>query len=324
MDSNLSSKVVDKYVCKYCDYNTSRYTDYVKHLTTDKHKKRETDSEMVVNDSNLSSKVAHYECKCGKKYKYDSGYYRHKKKCTVINTILHSSYTDADSDTDSDKNTNNSNEIFELKEFMKYLMKENSELKNMMIEQQNIVLEIAKNGTTNTNNSHNNTNSHNKAFNLQFFLNETCKDAMNISEFVESIQFQLSDLERVGEIGYVEGISNIIVNNLNKLDITKRPVHCTDKKRETMYIKDENIWEKDEQQKKLRKFIKKVADKNARLLPKFTEKYPDYKNYYSTDSDKYSKIIVESMGGSGNNDLEKEDKIIRNIAKNVVVEKDSG
>ena len=201
-------------------------------------------------------------------------------------------------------------------------MKENSELKNMMIEQQNIVLEIAKNGTINTNNSHNNTNSHNKAFNLQFFLNETCKDAMNISEFVESIQFQLSDLERVGEIGYVEGISNIIVKNLNKLDITKRPVHCTDKKRETMYIKDENKWEKDEEQKKLRKMIKKVADKNARLLSKFTEKYPDYKNYYSTDSDKYSKIIVESMGGSGNNDLEKEDKIIRNIAKNVVVEKE--
>ena len=320
MDSKLSSKCVDTYVCKCCHYNTCRYTDYVKHLTTDKHQKRETDSEMVVNDSNLSSKVAHYECKCGKIYKYDSGYYRHKKKCTVINTILHSSYTDADSDTDSDKNTNNSNEIFELKEFMKYLMKENSELKNMMIEQQNIVLEIAKNGTTN--NSHNNTNSHNKAFNLQFFLNETCKDAMNISEFVESIQFQLSDLERVGEIGYVEGISNIIVKNLNKLDITKRPVHCTDKKRETMYIKDENKWEKDEEQKKLRKMIKKVADKNARLLPKFTEKYPDYKNYYSTDSDKYSKIIVESMGGSGNNDLEKEDKIIRNIAKNVTVEKD--
>jgi hypothetical protein len=145
---------------------------------------------------------------------------------------------------------------------------------------------------------------------------------MNISEFVESIQFQLSDLERLGEIGYVEGISNIIVKNLNKLDITKRPVHCTDKKRETMYIKDENKWEKDEEQKKLRKMIKKVADKNARLLSKFTEKYPDYKNYYSTDSDKYSKIIVESMGGSGNNDLEKEDKIIRNIAKNVVVEKE--
>ena len=329
MDSKLSSKVVAKYVCKHCDYDTCRYTDYVKHLSTDKHKKREIDSEMLVNDSDLSSKVAHYECKCGKIYKYDSGYYRHKKKCTLINTIVHSSYTDADSDndSDSDKNTNHSNEIFELKEFMKYLMKENSELKNMMIEQQNIVLEMAKNGTTNTNtnNSHNNTtntNSHNKAFNLQFFLNETCKDAMNISEFVDSIQFQLSDLERVGEIGYVEGISNIIVKNLNKLDITKRPVHCTDKKRETMYIKDENIWEKDEEQKKLRKLIKKVADQNARLIPKFTEKYPGYKNYHSKDSDKYSKIIVESMGGSGNNDLEKEDKILRNIAKNVVVEKD--
>ena len=323
MDSKLSSKVVDKYVCLCCDYYTSRNSDYIKHLSTDKHKKRVNDSEMVVNDSNLSSKVAHYECKCGKIYKYDSGYYRHKKKCSLVNTVIHSSDTDTDSDSDSEsaKKLHQKLQIYDL---VKYLMKENSELKNMMLEQQNLVLEMAKNGTTNTNNSNNttNTNSHNKAFNLQFFLNETCKDAMNISEFVESIQFQLSDLERVGEIGYVEGISNIIVKNLNKLDITKRPVHCTDKKRETMYIKDENIWEKDEEQKKLRKLIKKVADKNARLLPKFTEKYPDYKNYYSKDSDKYSKIIVESMGGSGNNDLEKEDKIIHNIAKNVVVEKD--
>ena len=323
MDSKLSSKVVAKYACKHCHYATSRYTDYEKHLSTDKHKKRELDSEMVVNDSDLSSKVAHYECKCGKIYKYDSGYYRHKKKCTVINTIVHSSYTDADSDTDSDsdKKLHQKLEIFEMKEFMKYLMKENSELKNMMLEQQNLVLEMAKNGTTNNSHNNNNTNSHNKAFNLQFFLNETCKDAMNISEFVESIQFQLSDLERVGEIGYVEGISNIIVKNLNKLDITKRPVHCTDKKRETMYIKDENIWEKDEEQKKMHKMIKKVADKNARLLPKFTEKYPDYKNYHSKNSDKYSKIIVESMGGSGDNDYEKEEKIIKNIAKNIMVEK---
>ena len=302
-----------KFYCVHCDIKCCKHSDWTRHVNTIKHNHR-------VNGTNMENaempKNAELICVCGKKFFTKSGLWKHKKTCK------NEDISDTEGENVVISNTHNSNEIFELKEFMKYLMKENSELKNMMIEQQNIVLEIAKNGTTNTNNSHNNTNSHNKAFNLQFFLNETCKDAMNISEFVESIQFQLSDLERLGEIGYVEGISNIIVKNLNKLDITKRPVHCTDKKRETMYVKDENKWEKDEEQKKLRKMIKKVADKNARLLSKFTEKYPDYKNYYSTDSDKYSKIIVESMGGSGNNDLEKEDKIIRNIAKNVVVEKE--
>ena len=310
---DITSKNVHKYCCDICDFKCCKLGDYKRHTLTSKHTKL-----TIANELGDTKSIKHqYICNnCNKHYDSRNGLWKHKKTCK------NADISDTEGENVVISNTHNSNEIFELKEFMKYLMKENSELKNMMIEQQNIVLEIAKNGTTNTNNSHNNTNSHNKAFNLQFFLNETCKDAMNISEFVESIQFQLSDLERLGEIGYVEGISNIIVKNLNKLDITKRPVHCTDKKRETMYVKDENKWEKDEEQKKLRKMIKKVADKNARLLSKFTEKYPDYKNYYSTDSDKYSKIIVESMGGSGNNDLEKEDKIIRNIAKNVVVEKE--
>jgi len=198
---------------------------------------------------------------------------------------------------------------------MKYLMKENSEMKN-------IILEVVKIGThTNNTNITNNNNSHNKAFNLNFFLNETCKDAMNIMDFVESIKLQVSDLESVGELGYIEGISNIIVKNLNALDVTQRPVHCTDKKRETIYIKDDNKWEKDEEQKKMHKMIKKVADKNARLLPKFTEKYPDYKNYHSKTSDIYSKIIIEAMGGSGDNDYEKEEKIIKKIAREILVEK---
>ena len=203
------------------------------------------------------------------------------------------------------------------------LIREQGNIKQMMIEQQskiieqqNIVLEIAKNGTHNTV-----TNSHNKSFNLNFFLNETCKDAMNIMDFVESIKLQLSDLEKVGEIGYVEGISNIIVKNLNELDVTQRPVHCTDKKRETMYIKDEDKWEKDEENSKIRRAIKRVASKNQRLIPKFKEEHPDCMKYHSKYSDQYNKLIVESMGGSGDNDLEKEEKIIRNISRNLIVDK---
>jgi hypothetical protein len=207
------------------------------------------------------------------------------------------------------------NELDELKGFMNYLMKENSEMKTMM-------MEVIKNGTTQ--NSHNNTtNSHNKAFNLNFFLNETCKDAMNITEFVDSIKLQLSDLERVGELGYVEGISNIIVKNLKNLDVTQRPVHCTDKKRETMYIKDEDTWEKDEERKKMHKLVRKVADKNARMLPKFKEAHPDCLKSASRYSDQYNKIIMEAMGGRGDDDFEKEEKIIKRVSKEVIVEKDT-
>jgi hypothetical protein len=190
----------------------------------------------------------------------------------------------------------------------------------MILEQQNVVLEIAKNGTHNTTTTH--TNSHNKAFNLNFFLNETCKDAMNIMDFVDSIKLQLSDLENVGKLGYVEGISNIIVKNLKELDVTKRPVHCTDKKREVLYIKDEDKWEKeDEDKQKMHKVIRKVACKNQRLIPKFKEEHPDCGKYNSKFSDQYNKIIVESMGGPGDNDLEKEDKIIQKISREVIVEK---
>ena len=204
------------------------------------------------------------------------------------------------------------------------LIKESTEFKNIIIAQnistQNMMMEVIKSGTHNTNITH--TNSHNKAFNLNFFLNETCKDAMNIMDFVDSIKLQLSDLEKVGEIGYVDGISNIIVKNLKELDVTKRPVHCTDKKREIMYIKDDNKWEKDEEKKKLHKLVRKVACKNQNLIHKFKEEHPDYNKYHSKFSDQYNKIIVESMGGPGDNDFEKEEKIIKNISKEVFVEKE--
>jgi len=175
---------------------------------------------------------------------------------------------------------------------------------------------VLENGTVN--NSHNTTNSHNKAFNLQFFLNETCKNAMNINDFVDSIKLQLSDLIEVGELGYVEGISKIIVNNLNNLDETERPIHCTDKKRETFYVKDENQWEKEDMNKsKIKLAVKKVANKNIRLLPQFREKYPDYGNSYSKTSDIYNKMVIEAMSC----DIEKDEKIIKNISKATTIQK---
>jgi len=145
---------------------------------------------------------------------------------------------------------------------------------------------------------------------------------MNIMDFVDSIKLQLTDLERFGEVGYVEGLSNIITTNLKALDVTQRPVHCTDRKRETIYIKDENKWEKEDDNKsKLRTAIKRVSNKSIKLLPQYREKYPGCQYADSKFSDKYNKTVVEAMGGKGNNDVEKEDKIIHNISKNIVIEK---
>jgi hypothetical protein len=155
------------------------------------------------------------------------------------------------------------------------------------------------------------------------FLNETCKNAMNISDFADSIKLQLSDLESVGELGYVNGISNIIIKNLKELDITQRPIHCTDAKREILYIKNRDRWEKEGEQKEIiMKFVNNVANKNIRMLNEFKKKYPDCCKYESKYSDYYSKLIIEAMGGSGGTDAEKNEKIVKKITKEVTIDKD--
>jgi hypothetical protein len=208
--------------------------------------------------------------------------------------------------------------VLEVVKQNKELAEQNNEAQKQNQDLINKLYEICKTGTHNT--TH--TNSHNKSFNLQFFLNETCKNAMNITDFVDSIQLQLSDLEKVGEIGYIEGISSIIIKNLNALDVTERPIHCTDKKRETMYIKDEDKWEKeDEKYVKMHKMVKKVANKNINLITEFQKLHPEYRKCSSRVSDQYNKIVIESMGGKGDNDYEKEEKIIKRVAKEVFVDK---
>jgi hypothetical protein len=291
-ETNLVPKGSVNFVCHKCDYTTSRKSQFERHLSTDKHLS-------VTNETNVKQKGSkRFKCFCGMDFGSRTTIWRHKKKCIK----------EPESESESEEEEQN---VTADKELIMMLVKQNSEL-----------LEVLKNGTNNTNNSHNTTNnSHNKTFNLQFFLNETCKDAMNIMDFVDSIKLQLSDLERVGEIGYVEGISNIITTNLKALDVTQRPVHCTDKKREVVYIKDENKWEKDDDQKKIRKVIKRVASKNQRLILKFQELHPDCGKASSRFSDQFNKIIVESMGGSGDNDIEKENKIIRNISKVSIIDK---
>ncbi len=299
-----SPKISTKFVCDICNYRCGKQSEYNKHLLTAKHKN--------LQNPTCGNNINTYICTCGKSYKHSSTLYAHKKKCQTEPT------------THTEENTViGANEISE-KDLIMLIVKQNTELIKENNEFKNMMMDVIKNGTnSNSHNTISNNNSHNKAFNLQFFLNETCKDAMNITDFVESIKLQLSDLENVAEVGYVEGISNIIVKNLKKLDVTQRPVHCTDKKRETMYVKDENTWEKDEENKKMHRVVKKVTDKNARLILKYKELHPDCMTYHSRYSDQYNKIIVESMGGSGDNMFEKEEKIIARVSKNVTVDKET-
>jgi len=298
----------DKYYsCDFCDFKTCKKTNFDLHLQTQKHIRNSS----ATFSNNLATEKMIKCDKCEKIYNDRTGLWRHKKICN------------SEQKTENEKNEKNENIDFENvvtdKELIVMLIKQNSELMKETTDFKSIMMEVIKNGTHNTT-TH--TNSHNKAFNLNFFLNETCKDAMNIMDFVDSIKLQLSDLENVGKIGYVEGISNIIVKNLKELDVNKRPVHCTDKKRETMYIKHDDKWEKDEERLKLHKVVRKVACKNQNLIPKFKEAHPEYNKYHSKVSDQYNKIIVESMGGPGDNDFEKEEKIIQNISKQVFIEKE--
>ena len=285
-----------KFFCQKCHYNTCRKSQFNRHVLTLKHKN--TDKILTNTDitepKNTDTENA-FICKCGKQYKHRQSLFNHKKKCPILNIDIE--YKD-----------DNINE----KELILTLLQQNNQLQNHIIElcKEKSITNII------------NTNTNNNTFNLNVFLNETCKDAMNITDFVNSIKLQLSDLENVGKLGYIEGISNIILNKLNALDITERPVHCTDKKRETMYIKDEDKWEKEDEKKaKLHKMIRKVANKNIDLISDFKALYPDWKKSTSKVSDQFNKIIIESMGGPGDNEYENEKKIIKKIAKEVYIDK---
>ncbi len=301
-------KNLPRFFCEKCDFKCYMKVDWLRHTSTPKHSTCSGG-----NGSEIKKLKKTYFCDCGKSFATNSGLWKHKKICLENTCEVEKSEVEK-----SDKIQVYNNELTEQELIDKELT--DKELIMMLIKQNSELLEVLKHGTTNISN---NTNSNNKTFNLQFFLNETCKDAMNIMDFVDSIKLQLSDLENVGKLGYVEGISNIITTNLKALDITQRPIHCTDKKRETIYIKDENKWEKeDETKKKLRKVVKRVTTKNQMLIQKFREAYPDYRKASSKYSDQYNKIIIESMGGAGDNDAEKEDKIIRKITNVTTIDKE--
>jgi len=295
VDNEYLVKTSNIFTCNICNYSTCRKYNLELHNESIKHK---TNILATNDDNNLVKVSKNYSCEnCNKNFGDRSGLWRHKKKCNSP-------------DNKSEK-IDDTKMICD-KELIMTLIKQNAEL-----------LEIIKNGTNNNSHTNSHNHSNNKTFNLQFFLNETCKNAMNISEFIENISLQLSDLESIGKLGYVEGVSNIIIKNLNALDVDKRPLHCTDKKREVVYVKDEDEWQKEEEDKKrIRQVISNVVSKNMKLLPEYQNKYPECMNPESKKSDEYNKIIMETMGGGMDVVDKNKEKIIKKVTKEVIVEKD--
>jgi len=297
---------IPKFCCEFCDIKTGNKKDFNKHLLTAKHKK----NEYLTNIEHISPKnpIIHICKKCDKIYKSRVGLWYHEKKCDTKNNIL----------INEDKIEDLNQEI--TPSMILNVIQQNQEFKDLLLEQNKIIIEMSKNSQIN--NTVNNNNSHNKTFNLQVFLNETCKDAMNIMDFVDSIKIQLSDIESIGELGYVNGMSKLIIKHLNALDENMRPVHCSDPKRDSLYVKDKNVWEKeDPENKKIKKAIKYISNKNICALPEWKAKYPDCVYSHSNKSDQYNHIVLEAMGGSGDNDAEKADKIVKKIAKVVIIDK---
>ena len=301
MDIKKIPKIPKFYECINCNIKTCNKKDYSKHLSSTKHLKTEKGYEKIQENSLFS-------CECGNNYKHSSGLWRHKKICKESNIIIENTIIDT-----------SFNEIKVLTNLVLELVKNNTELQKQNQDFQQKMFELCKNTNNNTNTTIN-TNSHNnnKTFNLQVFLNEECKDAMNMSEFINSIQVQLSDLENIGNQGYIEGVSNIIINHLNKTEMFKRPVHCSDAKRETLYVKEENKWEKEgPENNKMKRAVLGLEKKNFLMLNQWKEKYPKCMDSESIQSETYMKMISKLMNGDEDNI----NKVIKKVAKEVVIEK---
>jgi hypothetical protein len=304
MATDLVPKSSHIFECKICDYITDRKSQYSRHILTAKHKLA-TNINKKCQDNNIF-----YDCECGKKYKDRTGLWRHKKKYCQQNEFIHH-----DTNSIFKQEEIKIDEEFKITPKMFYdLLKQNNELQKNLIE-------LASKPTIGNNN---NVNSNNKTFNLQVFLNETCKDALNINDFINQITLTISDLEETGKLGYAEGISKVFIKNLKDIDLTRRPIHCSDSKREILYIKNEDQWSKEDDQKTtIKNAIKHVANKNIKKITEWQKKNPNYADPDSKQNDKYMQIVLNSMSGSSKEESEKNyEKIVKNISKEVVIQKD--
>ena len=308
-------KNATRFICFFCDYNSSNKYNYDKHVMTPKHLKNcklltNVDTDVDKNQKKVGKNAEKkYECECGKKYNHRQSLSLHKKTngCSADKPIVEEKSEHEIVDKIETKQEN---------ELVLLLLKENQEFKQMLLEQNKQLIELTNKSTGTTINNNNCTN--NNHFNLNLFLNEKCKDAMNIMDFVDSLKLTLQDLEKTAELGYVKGITNIIVNGLNQLDVHKRPIHCSDIKRETLYVKDNNSWEKENEDKtKITRAIKHISIRNAKQIGDWTKENNGYNDSANKKSDKYLKMVIEANGG----EPEEINKIISNVSSKVTIDK---
>ena len=301
MANEKSSLVKNINYCEICNYNTCSKKDFGKHLLTLKHKRLKNANEVLIkNQGNPSLFV----CSCGKEYKHQSSLCKHKKTCDCgIKQV------------DTSKDMISNNDIIKI--FLEQ-SKENKDLKDLLIEQNKLMMEMMK--TQSLASVTNNNNTTNNNFNINLFLNEKCNYALYLMYFVNQIKGNIKDLETIGIMGFVEGISKIFIRELKSLSVYERPIHCTDVKREKLYVKDEDKWEKEEDGKpKIVKAIKYITHHNIKALPQWQKENPLYSDSRSKDNDRHNQIIIEIMS-----DEDKlYHKIISNVSKNVLIDKES-
>jgi hypothetical protein len=319
MSIDKTQKNVEKYVCVNCEFITSNKFDYSRHIKTTKHILRVSAMQHDIKSTACEKKTHNHICSvCNAEYKDPSGLWRHKKKCDIIPPKQ------------PDQPLKTSTEDMQLNIILE-LVKQNQEFKDLLIQQSNqmmeqnkTMIEVAKNSNVNHNTiSNSNNNSNNKTFNLQFFLNETCKDAMNMKDFIKSLELSLPELEKMGEIGFAEGMSRLFVDRLNSLDITKRPIHCSDVKREIIHIKDDNKWERDNANlDRLRKIIKQLTHKNILRVDDWKKANPGCTEYNSRKNDQYLRINMEAIGPVDDGEVKRDfGKIIRRVAESTTIDK---
>lgn len=315
----------EKYSCESCYFKCSKQSDWDRHRTTRKHK--------ILTNCKMLGKNADrtYDCVCGKKYRHMPSLSQHKKKCVFVSTECEESSYDNTVTKIYEKKQNKSLERMtettdfsmdnaSLTKMFLESVRENREFQKQMFELMRDNMGNMGNTTNNINTNSNNTM--NNQFNLNLFLNETCKDAMDIDEFIDYVKVKTDDFENFGKVGYPRAVGDIIVRNLNELDVKIRPIHCSDLKREVLYIKHDGVWHNDEDRQFMKRSIMYVANKNIKQIPKWQALNPESKNCFTKSFDKYNKLCRASLGAA--TDDEEADflkKITSIVAKEVVIDK---
>jgi hypothetical protein len=310
------------YICDLCNYSTILLGNYKKHKLTNKHMMNNYNNIKKIEEAkNKGNQLATITCHCGKNFKSRSGAWNHRKKCThALPISTQASVSNANSPSlDSTVVMAMIKQTQEFKDFMMEHQAKQMEQQALQAQEfQNQLLQIAKTGINLTTNNNTITNN----FNLNIFLNETCKEAINMQDFVKTLPITMNDLEETGKIGYTNGISRLFVNGLKILDVNRRPIHCSDFKREVVYIKDCDVWEKDGEEKNLiKQAIRMVESKNIKLIPQWANERPGIIKSDHKQNTQYLNIVCQSTGGDDNDDERNVNKIIKNILKEVRITK---